>query len=202
VAPKPKTLDHVHAAALPQVGLTSWQALFDHGHLTSGQTVVIHGAGGAVGMVAVQLARSVGARVIGTGRSNVRSLVLDLGAERFVDLEQQGWEAEVGQVDLVYDIIGGDVVARSLALVKPGGTLVTVMGPPPATSRKDIRTLFFVRQPNRAQLVEIARRGDTGQLRPPPIGGVYPLADAQAAFSAKSGHDSKTTKAGKIILQP
>jgi NADPH:quinone reductase-like Zn-dependent oxidoreductase len=198
VAPKPKTLDHVHAAALPQVGLTSWQALFDHGHLAAGQTVVIHGAGGAVGSVGVQLARAAGARVIGTGRRNVESFVIELGAQRFVDLEQAGWEDEIGKVDLVYDIIGGEVVARSLPLVKPGGALVTVMGPPPATDRRDIRTVFFVRQPSRAQLVEIARRVDAGQLRGPQIGAVYPLADARKAFTAKAGHGV----GGKIILQP
>jgi NADPH:quinone reductase-like Zn-dependent oxidoreductase len=198
VAPKPTTVDHVHAAALPQVGLTSWQALFDHGHLTAGQTVVIHGAGGAVGSAAVQLARSAGARVIGTGRSSVQSLVMELGAHRFVDLEKDGWEDAIGPVDLVYDIIGGEVISRSLALVKPGGALVTVMGPPPATTRNDIRTVFFVRQPNRSQLVEIARRVDAGQLRVPQIGAVYPLAEARDAFMAKS----KRNVAGKIILQP
>src|SRR4029079_18045828 len=92
VAPKPKTMDHVHAAALPQVGLTSWQALSDHGRLVAGQTVVIHGAGGAVGSVAVQLARAAGAHVIGTGHRSAESLVLGLGAERFVDLDQDRWE--------------------------------------------------------------------------------------------------------------
>jgi NADPH:quinone reductase-like Zn-dependent oxidoreductase len=198
VAPKPASLDHVHAAALPQVGLTSWQALFDHGHLTSGQTVVILGAGGAVGTAAVQLARSVGAHVIAAGRSNIRSLVTELGADRFVDLERAGWETDVGRVDLVYDIIGGDLVARSLPLVKPGGALVTVMGPPPATTRQDIRTVFFIRQPNRAQLVELARQVDAGQLRPPAIGAVYPLAEARKAFAAKSAQNVR----GKIILQP
>ena len=202
VAPKPASLDHVHAAALPQVGLTSWQALFDHGHLESGQTVVIHGAGGAVGTAAVQLARSVGAHVIGTGRRHVRSIVMELGAERFVDLEQAGWEDAVGRVDLVYDIIGGDVAARSLPLVKPGGALVTVMGPPPATTRRDIRTVFFIRQPNSAQLVELARRVDAGRLRPPTIGGVYPLADARKAFGAKSSQKGGQKVSGKIILQP
>jgi NADPH:quinone reductase-like Zn-dependent oxidoreductase len=198
VAPKPATVDHVHAAALPQVGLTSWQALFDHGHLASGQTVLIHGAGGAVGGTAVQLARSVGAHVIGTGRSHVRSLVLGLGADRFVDLEAPGWEEAVGHVDLVYDIIGGEVVARSIPLVKPGGCLVTVMGPPPPHPRQDIRALFFIRQPNRAQLVELARLVDAGQLRPPPIAGVYPLAEARKAFKARSNHATP----GKVILRP
>jgi NADPH:quinone reductase-like Zn-dependent oxidoreductase len=197
VAPKPTTIDHMHAAALPQAGLTSWQALFEHGHLAAGQTVVVHGAGGAVGSVAVQLARSVGAHVIGTGRSTVQSLVLELGADRFVDLEQDRWEDAVGTVDVVYDIIGGDVVARSVALVKPGGALVTVMGPPPAT-RQDIRTVFFIREPNRAQLVELARLVDAGQVRPPQIGAVYPLAEARTAFSAKASH----SVAGKVILQP
>jgi NADPH:quinone reductase-like Zn-dependent oxidoreductase len=197
VAPKTTTIDFVHAAAVPQAGLTSWQALFDHGHLVGGQTVVIHGAGGAVGTVAVQLARSVGAHVIGTGQSNVQSLVLDLGADRFVDLDQDRWEDAVGRVDVVYDIIGGDVLARSLALVKPGGALVTVMGPPPAT-RQDIRTVFFIRQPNRAQLIELARLVDAGQLRPPQIGAAYPLAEARDAFAAKASHGV----AGKVILQP
>lgn len=198
VAPKPRTLDHVHAAAVPQVGLTSWQALFDHGRLTAGQTVVIHGAGGAVGTTAVQLARAAGAHVIGTGRRSVKSLVLEMGADRFVDLEQDGWEEAVGAVDLVYDVIGGDVAARSLAVVKPGGALVTVMGAPPPTKRQDIRNLFFIRQPNQAQLVELARRIDAGELRPPQIGAVYPLADARKAFNAKAGGNV----AGKIILQP
>lgn len=197
VAPKPTTIDWVHAAALPQAGLTSWQALFDHGRLAAGQTVAIHGAGGAVGAIAVQLARSVGAHVVGTGRSNVRSLVLDLGADRFVDLEQDGWEDAVGQVDLVYDIIGGDVLARSPALVKPGGALVSVMAPPPNT-RPDIRSVFFIRQPSRAQLGELARLVDAGQLRPPPIGAVYPLAEAKNAFTAQADH----AVAGKVILQP
>src|SRR6516225_3079834 len=107
LAPKPTTLDFMEAAAIPQAGLTSWQALFDHGHLQSGQTVVIHGAAGGVGSMAVQLARWAGASVIGTGRASARQRVLELGADDFVDVERDGWERELGQVDLVYDIIGG-----------------------------------------------------------------------------------------------
>jgi NADPH:quinone reductase-like Zn-dependent oxidoreductase len=196
VAPKPKTLDHVQAAAIPQAGLTSWQALFDHGHLAAGQKVVIHGAGGALGSTAVQLARSVGAHVIGTGRSGVQSRVLDLGADRFVALDHDRWEDAVGQVDLVYDTIGGDVLARSPAILKAGGALVTVIAPPPAVGQ-DIRVVNFIREPNRAQLVELARLVDAGQLRPQ-VGAVYPLAEARQAFTAKSGHGV----AGKVILQP
>ena len=196
VAPKPTTVDHVHAAAIPQAGLTSWQALFDHGQLAAGQTAVIHGAGGAVGSVAVQLARSAGAHVIGTGRAGARSLALDLGAESFVDLEQDRWEDAVGQADVVFDAIGGDVLARSPAIVKPGGTLVSVCAPPPS-DRDDIRALHFVREPSRAQLLELARLVDAGELRPQ-VGAVYPLSDAREAFMAKSTRSIP----GKVILQP
>jgi NADPH:quinone reductase-like Zn-dependent oxidoreductase len=196
LAPKPKTVDHVHAAALPQAGLTSWQALFEHGQLTAGQTAVVHGAGGGVGSAAVQLARSVDARVIGTGRSNVESLVLELGADQFVDLEQDRWEDAVGQADVVFDTIGGDVLARSPAIVKPGGVLVSVAVPPP-TDREDIRTVFFIREGSRTQLVEVARLVDSGQLRPQ-VGAVYPLADAHKAFMDKSTQSMP----GKVVLQP
>src|SRR5919108_651048 len=151
LAPKPTTVDFIEAAAIPQAGLTSWQALFDHGHLESGQTVVIHGAGGGVGSIAVELARWAGAHVIGTGRESACERVLELGAEDFVDVERDGWETAVGQVDLVYDAIGGDVLARSPAIVKPGGALVSVMNPP-QTDRADIRTVHFVRDPSGAQL--------------------------------------------------
>jgi NADPH:quinone reductase-like Zn-dependent oxidoreductase len=196
LAPKPTTVDSIQAAAIPQAGLTSWQALFDHGHLESGQTVVIHGAGGGVGSVAVQLARWAGAHVIGTGRARARQSVLDLGANDFVDVEQDGWEKAVGQVDLVYDAIGGDVLARSTAIVKPGGALVSVMAPP-QTDRDDIRTVHFVRDPSGAQLRDITRLVDEGRLRSH-VGAIYPLADAREAFLAKSTQHIP----GKVVLTP
>jgi NADPH:quinone reductase-like Zn-dependent oxidoreductase len=197
LAPKPTTIDFVQAAAIPQAALTSWQALFDHGHLESGQTVVIHGAAGGVGSMAVPLARWAGAHVVGTGRANARQRVLDLGADAFVDVEQDGWETTVDQVDLVYDIIGGDVLARSPAIVKPGGAVVSVMAPPPQTDRSDIRMVAFVRDANGAQLREIARLVDEGTLRPD-VGAVYPLADARKAFLAKSTEHIP----GKVVLTP
>jgi NADPH:quinone reductase-like Zn-dependent oxidoreductase len=195
LAPKPKTLDHVHAAALPQAGLTSWQALFVHGHLEAGQTVAIHGAGGGVGSIGVQLAAWAGAHVVGTGRAGSRQRVLELGAERFVDVEQDGWEDAVGQVDVVYDAIGGDVLARSPAIVKRGGALVSVMAPPPA-DRDDIRTVHFVRDPNGSQLAEITRLVDDGTLRPQ-VGAVYPLGEGREAFMAKSTQHIP----GKVVLE-
>ncbi len=196
LAPKPTTVDFIEAAAIPQAGLTSWQALFDHGRLESGQTVVIHGAGGGVGSTAVQLARWAGAHVIGTGRAGARQHVLELGADDFVDIERDGWETAVGQVDLVYDTIGGDVLARSPGIVKPGGALVSVMAPP-QTDRDDIRTVHFVRDPSGAQLQDITRLVDQGKLRPQ-VGAVYPLADAREAFMAKS----KQHIPGKVVLTP
>ena len=196
LAPKPTTVDFVDAAAIPQAALTSWQALFDHGHLESGQTVAIHGAAGGVGTIAVELARWAGAHVIGTGRANARQRVLDVGADEFVDVERDDWETAVGQVDLVYDTIGGDVLAHSPAIVKPGGALVSVMAPP-QTDRKDIRTVHFVRDPSGVQLRDIARLVDEGTLRPH-VGAVYPLADAREAFMAKSTQHIP----GKVVLTP
>ena len=196
LAPKPTTVDFIQAAAIPQAALTSWQALFDHGHLESGQTVVIHGAGGGVGSTAVELARWAGAHVIGTGRAGARERVLELGAQDFVDVERDGWETDVGQVDVVYDAIGGDVLARSPAIVKPGGALVTIMAPL-QTERDDIRVVHFVRDPSGAQLRDISRLVDQGKLRPQ-VGAVYPFADAREAFMAKSTQHIP----GKVVLTP
>jgi NADPH:quinone reductase-like Zn-dependent oxidoreductase len=196
LAPKPRTADHVHAAAVPRAGLTAWQALFDHGQLAKGQTVVIHGAGGAIGSTAVQLARWAGAEVIGTGRGHSRSLVLELGADRFVDLDAERLQDAAGQVDVVFDAAGGDVLARSASVVKPGGTLVSVAAFPPF-GREDARQIFFIQESNRAQLAELARLVDEGHLRPQ-VGGVYPLAQAAEAYSAKAAGGIP----GRIVLQP
>jgi NADPH:quinone reductase-like Zn-dependent oxidoreductase len=198
VAPKPQTVDHVRAAAVPRAGLTAWQALFDHGKLAKGQTVVIHGAGGAVGSTAVQLARWAGAEVIGTGRSHSRQLVTELGADRFVALDADRLEDVAGQADLVFDTIGGEVLARSPALLRPGGTLVSVRAAAPRPAdRDDIRTVMFIQEPSRAQLIELARLVDEGQLSPQ-VGAVYPLAQAAEAYSAKAAGGIP----GRIVLQP
>jgi NADPH:quinone reductase-like Zn-dependent oxidoreductase len=197
VAPKPRMLDHVHAAAVPQAGLTSKQALFDHGQLAAGQTVVILGAGGALGLVGIQLAHLAGARVIATGRRGVRSSVLEMGADRFVDLEQDRWWDDVGQVDVVYDTIyGGDVAQHAVGIVKTGGVFVTVTFPP-AEIRPDIRTVSFVREPGRVDLKEIAQMIDSGRLHAP-VGAVYPLSETRQAFEDQANRIVR----GKVILQP
>jgi NADPH:quinone reductase-like Zn-dependent oxidoreductase len=198
VAPKPQTVDHIHAAALPRAGLTAWQALFDHGKLAKGQTVVIHGAGGAVGSTAVQLARWAGAEVIGTGRSHSRELVTELGAGRFIALDEERLEDVAGAADLVFDTIGGEVLERSPALLRRGGTLVSVRAAStPPDVRDDIRTVIFIQEPSRAQLIELARLVDEGHLKPQ-VGGVYPLAEAAQAYSAKAAGGIP----GRIVLQP
>jgi NADPH:quinone reductase-like Zn-dependent oxidoreductase len=197
VAPKPQTADHIHAEAVPRTGLTAWQALFDHGKLAQGQTVVIHGAAGAVGSTAIQLAHWAGATVIGTGRSRARPLVMELGADRFVALDQDRLEDVTGQADVVFDTIGGEVLARSPALLKPGGALVSVAALELPADRDDIKKIFFIQEANRAQLTELARLVDQGHLRPQ-VGGVYPLAQAVQAYSVKAADGIP----GKIVLQP
>ena len=192
LAPLPADIDHTVAAALPISGLTAWQALFDHARLTVGQTVLIHGAAGGVGSIAVQLAREVGAHVIGTGRAADRDTVLGLGAAAFVDL-QEGQLPEAGPVDVVLDVIGGDVFDQSLALLRPGGTLVTVTAPP-KVQPKDGRAIFFVVEADRAQLAGLAQRVRDGRLTPI-VGSVRPLHETPAAFAP----DRRS--AGKTIIQ-
>jgi NADPH:quinone reductase-like Zn-dependent oxidoreductase len=197
VALKPRTVDHVHAAAVPRAGLTAWQGLFDHGQLAKGQTVVIHGAGGAVGSMAVQLARWAGAEVIGTGRGHSRPLVMELGAGRFVALDAEGLDDMAGRADVVFDTIGGDVLAGSADLLRPGGTLVTIKADAPLPGRDGIRTVVFIQESSRAQLTELARLVDDGQLRPQ-VGAVYPLARAVEAYRAKAAGGLP----GRTVLQP
>jgi NADPH:quinone reductase-like Zn-dependent oxidoreductase len=150
---------------------------------------VVHGAAGGVGSIAVQLAREVGAAVIGTGRTDDRDVVLGLGAQAFVDLDTEPVES-VGEVDVVFDVIGGDVLERSTALVRPGGTLVTIAMPPTAQP-KEGRAVFFVVEPDRAQLTELAQRVRDGRLKPL-VGDVRPLAETADAFARHRRTRGKT----------
>jgi NADPH:quinone reductase-like Zn-dependent oxidoreductase len=190
LAPLAADIDHPVAAALPISGLTAWQALFDHGRLTTGQTVLIHGAAGGVGSIAVQLAREVGARVIGTGRAADRDVALGLGTDAFVDLDAETLE-DVGQVDVVLDVIGGEILDRSTALVRPGGTLVTIAAPP-RVQPEDGRAVFFVVEPDRARLADLAARVRDGRLTPI-VGAVRPLEEAAAAFAPGRRTSGKTS---------
>ncbi|MET8645103.1 NADP-dependent oxidoreductase [Streptomyces sp. NPDC004074] len=180
LAPLPADVDHTVAAALPISGLTAWQGLFDHARITAGQSVLVHGAAGGVGSLAVQLALEAGARVVGTGRSADRDTVLALGAHTFLDLEADRL-ADAGEVDVVFDVIGGDVLDRSAALVRAGGTLVTIARPP-TVRPEDGRAVFFVVEPDRAGLGDLVQRLRDGRLDVR-VGAVRPLAEAAAAFA-------------------
>jgi NADPH:quinone reductase-like Zn-dependent oxidoreductase len=192
LAPLPADVGHTVAAALPISGLTAWQGLFDHGRLTTGQTVLIHGAAGGVGSIAVQLARDAGARVIGTGRAADRDTALSLGADAFLDLQADGL-GDAGEVDVVFDVIGGQILERSAALVRAGGTLVTIAAPP-AVRPDNGRAVFFVVEPDRARLTDLAQRLRDGRIKPI-VGAVRPLSEAPAAFAP----DRRTH--GKTIIQ-
>ena len=180
LAPLPGDVEFTVGASLPISGLTAWQGLFDHGHLQPGQSVLAHGAAGAVGTMVTQLAREAGAYVIGTGRAADRQTALDFGAQEFVDLENEALE-DVGAVDLVFDVIGGDIQNRSASLIRAGGTLVSVVGPPEARPA-DGRAVDFVVESDRAQLGEIVQRVRDGRLRTS-IGNVATLDDAVAALN-------------------
>jgi NADPH:quinone reductase-like Zn-dependent oxidoreductase len=175
------------AAGAVIAGLTAWQAMFDHVHLPAGQTVLIHGAAGGVGSIAVQLARQVGSRVIGTGRAADRDRALGLGVDEFVDLETDRLE-DAGEADVVFDVIGGDILKRSAALVRAGGTLVTI-AEPPTIQPENGRAIFFVVEADRSELVELAQRLSDGRLTSN-VGAVRPLAEAPAAFGPDAPHVS------------
>jgi NADPH:quinone reductase-like Zn-dependent oxidoreductase len=189
LAPLPGDVDFSVGASLPISGLTAWQGLFDHGRLQRGQSVLAHGAAGAVGSMVTQLAREIGAYVIGTGRAADRQAALDFGAMDFVDLDNDALE-DVGGVDLVFDVIGGDVQTRSAGLIRAGGTLVSVIGPV-AARPADGLAVDFVVESDRAQLGEIVQRVRDGRLRTN-IGNVATLDDAVAALNPIERRKGKT----------
>jgi NADPH:quinone reductase-like Zn-dependent oxidoreductase len=192
LAPLPGDVDFTVGASLPISGLTAWQGLFEHGRLRAGQSVIAHGAAGAVGTMVTQLAREAGAHVIGTGRAADRQKALDFGAQEFVDLGADRLE-DVGKVDLVFDVIGGDIQKRSARLIRAGGTLVSVVGPAEARP-SDGLAIDFVVESDRAQLSEIVQRVRDGRLRTN-IGAVSSLDKAVAAFN------STERRAGKTVIR-
>jgi NADPH:quinone reductase-like Zn-dependent oxidoreductase len=189
LAPLPGDVDFTVGASLPISGLTAWQGLFQHGRLQAGQTVLAHGAAGAVGSMVAQLAREAGAYVIGTGRAPDRQTALDFGAQEFVDLGSDALE-DVGAVDLVFDVIGGDIGKRSTGLIRTGGTLVSVVGPPEARPADGLAVDFVV-EADRAQLDEVVQRVRDGRLRTN-IGNVATLDDAVAALNPTERRKGKT----------
>lgn len=196
LAPRPRTLDDTQAGAVPLSALTAWQALFVHGGLSAGQTALIHGAAGGVGVFATQLARWRGAHVLTTASARDADFLRELGADEVIDYATTRFEEVVHDADVVFDTVGGDTLARSWRVVKPGGALVSVVSPlsgPPL--RDDIRYVYFIVEPSGAQLREIGALIDAGQLRPI-VDQVFPLAQARQAYeAAATGHPR-----GKIVI--
>ncbi len=196
LAPKPRSIGHLESAAIPLAGLTAWQGLFDHGRLRRGERVLIHGASGGVGRFATQLARWRGAYVIGTASGAAVRDVLALGADEAVDRTAVPFEGAIAPVDLVFDTVDGDVLVRSAAVLREGGRLVSVAEEAPAAVSEKVEATYFVVEPNREQLLELARLVDEGNVRPA-IDSVFPLNEARSAFERVM----LPGKRGKIVLR-
>jgi NADPH:quinone reductase-like Zn-dependent oxidoreductase len=198
VALKPKSIDHIHAAALPLAGLTAWQCLFDAGGLSAGQRVLIHAASGGVGHLAVQLAKWKGAHVIGTAAARNHDFLRQLGVDQVIDYDTERFEEAVQPVDVVLDPMGGDIQARSWKVLKRGGILVSIASPPSAAiaAEHGVRQAFVFTQSNAVQLAEIAKLADAEKLKVI-VETVLPLSDATRGQElSERGHTR-----GKIVLR-
>jgi NADPH:quinone reductase-like Zn-dependent oxidoreductase len=195
---KPKTLDHMHSAAIPLAALTAWQAIFDAGQLKAGQKILIHAAAGGVGTFAVQLAKWKGACVIGTASRRNHDLLRKLGADELIDYNTTRFEDVVKGADVVLDAMAGETRERSWQVLEKGGVLVSILGQPSADKAKEygVRAAGVFVQPNQPQLQELANLADSGKLRPI-IEAVLPLAEAAQA------HEMNQTEhtVGKIVLR-
>jgi NADPH:quinone reductase-like Zn-dependent oxidoreductase len=198
VALKPKSIDHLHASALPLAGLTAWQSLFDAAGLSAGQRVLIQAAAGGVGHIAVQLAKWKGAHVIGTAAERNHDFLRELGVDQVVDYDTERFEDVVQPVDVVLDLMGGEIQERSWKVLKPGGILVSTVSPPKAetAAAHGVRQAFVFTQPNAVQLAEIARLADAEKLKVI-VETILPLSDATRGQElSQRGHGR-----GKIVLR-
>ncbi len=197
-ARKPRSLNHVEAAAVPLAGLTAWQGLFDHGKLRAGQHVLIHGGAGGVGHLAIQFAKARGARVSTTVSWADKEFARTLGADQVVDHHAERFEDVVHDVDLVFDLVAGETQQRSWAVLKKGGTLVSTLTRPPQEEarRHEARGLNYTARPDAAELSDVGRLIDAGKVKPR-VQETFPLAQAAAAQQRlQRGHVP-----GKIVLQ-
>lgn len=199
LAPKPHTLDYVQAAAVPLTALTAWQALFERAHLVAGQRILIHGAAGGVGVFAVQFAHWAGAHVIATASAHNQDFLKELGADETINYTTTRFEDVVQNVDVVFDMVGGDTLKRSLQVLKPEGVIVSVVSPPPTfeeAKERGVRFIWFVVEPGREQLIQIGELIDSGYVHPV-LDTVLPLSEARQAYEqGAKGHTR-----GKIVLR-
>src|SRR6184192_2853664 len=196
---KPGNVDFDTAASVPVAALTAWQGIFDHGELASGQRILITGASGAVGSMAVQLAKNKGEYVIGTGSGRNKEFVRQLGADEFIDYKNAKFEDKVRDLDVVFDTVGGDTQERGFQTLKGGGFLVSTVSPPSAEKAKEFGVAVAMVQmmPKPDQLAEINRLVESGKLKVR-VATVLPLAEVKKAHQlSAAGHAD-----GKIILRP
>jgi NADPH:quinone reductase-like Zn-dependent oxidoreductase len=209
IAPKPQSLDHEYAAAVPMAGLTAWQALFDHAHLSSKDKVLIHGAAGGVGSFAVQLARLTEAHVIGTASAHNSSFLKDLGVNEVIDYKKTSFEDTVHDVDVVFDTVGGKTLEKSWQVLRKGGKLVSVASQDLPTTFDNLQAYFkekgesygidatwFILHPSRDQLIKIGELIDSGRVKPV-VDTILPLSQASQAYEGAKG----VHKHGKIVLR-
>jgi NADPH:quinone reductase-like Zn-dependent oxidoreductase len=196
-APKPATLPIMESAAVPLAALTAWQGIFDHGELQRGQTILIHGGSGGVGHFAIQFAKNRGAHVLATAAKGDADFVRRLGADVVIDYTSQRFEEVASDVDVVYDLVGGDTRERSWRTLRRGGILVSTLGQPEESNAQNyaVRAKGYVTQPNRAQLMRISRLIDAKRVRPA-IHRTFPL---EAAREAQSFLEESHPR-GKIVL--
>jgi NADPH:quinone reductase-like Zn-dependent oxidoreductase len=199
LARKPRTIDHLHAAAVPLAGLTAWQALFDAGHaqLAEGQTLLVHGGAGGVGHFAVQLGKWRGARVIATGSTGNEGFLRELGADLFIDHTRDRFEDIARDVDVVLDTVGGETLQRSWGVVRAGGALVSTVERPSAeeAERRGVRAGLISTQTNVDHLNELGALIDAAKVRPV-VSRILPLGQARKAHETlEAGHVR-----GKLVL--
>jgi NADPH:quinone reductase-like Zn-dependent oxidoreductase len=197
LAAKPANASHVEAASLPLAALTAWQALVDHADLRPGERVLVHGGAGGVGVFGVQLAAHLGAHVIATDLPANEAFVRSLGAAEFLDFTTQRFDDELSGLDVVLDAVGGETLARSYRVLRPGGRLVTLAAPPDQAQAQKyaVHAMFFVVRPDHKELATIAALVDEGSLRPV-VADIFPLAEGRTAFESIHGR----RRPGKIIL--
>jgi NADPH:quinone reductase-like Zn-dependent oxidoreductase len=201
IAPKPARLTHVEAASVPIDALTAWQGLFERAQLRAGERVLIHGGAGAVGVFAIQLARRRGAHVLTTASGRDRDFLLRLGARQVIDYHTERFEDVAGNVDVVFDAVGGPTLQRSWDVLGPGGRLVTIVSTVKSADDERTKRAFFIVEPNRQQLCDIAAMLDAGQLRPV-VGATVPFDKAAAAYAREPARKRSPGKTVITVIPP
>jgi NADPH:quinone reductase-like Zn-dependent oxidoreductase len=196
IAIKPASISDVEAAAVPISALTAWQGLLSRAKLQRGESVLIHGGSGGVGTFAIQIAKLHGARVIATASGANLDVMTRLGADEVIDYKTTRFETVVSDIDVVFDTVGGDTLARSWDVLGEGGRVVTVSSDGESQQEQRVKDAFFIVEPNQQQLVEVARLIDGGKLKVL-VRGVVPLADAELAYNGNAGHQ---TGYGKTVV--